>query len=60
MRTGLAGLTTLHTFVLARFSDMLRSPLPFDARLVGCPSRSVALNLLPLLGLSNERLCGAP
>ena len=40
VRTGLAGTTALHTFGLPRFPAMLISPLPFDARLGGCPKRS--------------------
>src|SRR5205807_8030093 len=32
IRTELAGLTTLHTFTLACFSDMLLSPLSFLSR----------------------------
>ena len=50
MRTGLAGATTLPVFVLPRFSDMLLSPLSFLAGSVGCPSRFIALDLLPILG----------
>src|SRR2546421_5325419 len=48
LRTGLAGTTTLHTFVLPCFPTMLFSPLPFDARLGRCPRRCSALFLLPL------------
>jgi hypothetical protein len=40
IRTGLAGTTALHTFGLPRFTAMLVSPLPFGARLGGCPRRS--------------------
>ena len=39
---------TLHPFALSRVTDMLWSPLPFDARLVSYPKRSIALNLLLL------------
>ena len=39
---------TLHTFALSRVADMLLSPWSFDARLVSCPRRSIALNLLLL------------
>jgi hypothetical protein len=40
-------------YLLSRFPaflDMLLSPLSFFARLVGCPRRLLALNLLPILG----------
>jgi hypothetical protein len=50
MHTGLAGHTTVHPFPLACFPNMLLSPWSFDARLVECPRRSCALNLLPILG----------
>lgn len=41
---------TVHTFRFHRFTDMLLSPLPFGARLVSCPKRSHALDLLPVPG----------
>ena len=40
-------------YLLSRFPallNMLLSPLSFFARLVGCPGRLLALNLLPILG----------
>ena len=40
-------------YLLSRFPallDMLFSPWSFLARLVGCPRRRFALNLLPILG----------
>jgi hypothetical protein len=50
MYAGFADTTTLHTFTLLRFTDMLLSPLDFSARLVSYPKRFIALNLLPLKG----------
>jgi hypothetical protein len=38
----------LHPFGFSRFTDMLLSPLGFSARLVSCPKRFFALDLLLL------------
>ena len=50
MHTGLAELIYLHPFGPFRFTGMLLSPSGFPSRLVGCPRRYTALNLLPLRG----------